>query len=81
MEAAFGEVWTAIGTQTPFPNTCRCAEQVDNGAGLSWEFNLAPGATATFSHLTVFSPRGVAGPPPPAERPAAVRRPPARCRP
>ena len=66
MEASFGDVWTHIGTKAPFPNTCRCDEQVDNGAGISWEFNLAPGATATFSHLTVFSPRGVAGPPPPA---------------
>lgn len=65
MEASFGDVWTHIGTKAPFPNTCRCDEQVDNGAGISWDFNLAPGATATFSHLTVFSPRGVAGPPPP----------------
>jgi hypothetical protein len=65
MESGFSEVWSHIATQTPFPNTCRCEEQVDNGAGISWEFNVAPGATATFSHLTVFSPRGVAGPPPP----------------
>lgn len=65
MEAGFSEVWAHIGTKAPFPNTCRCTEQVDNGAGISWDFNIAPGATATFSHLTVFSPSGVAGPPPP----------------
>jgi hypothetical protein len=65
MEAGYSEVWTHIGTKTPFPNTCRCDEQIDNGAGISWEFTIAPGGTATFSHLTVFSPRGQAGPPPP----------------
>ena len=69
MEAVYSDVWSAISTQTPFPNTCRCDESVDNGAGVSWDFNLAPGATATFSHLTVFSPRGVAGPPPPEQPP------------
>lgn len=65
MEAGFNEVWAHIGTKAPFPNTCRCSEQIDNGAGVSWEFNVPPGGTATFSHLTVFSPRGQAGPPPP----------------
>ncbi|HEX2084228.1 MAG TPA: hypothetical protein VHF89_00975 [Solirubrobacteraceae bacterium] len=67
MEAGFSEVWSHIGTKAPFPNTCRCTEQIDNGAGVSWEFNIPPGGTATFSHLTVFSPRGQAGPPPPPD--------------
>ena len=65
MQDSYSAVWAAIGTKNPFPNTCQCATSLDNGAGISWQFDLAPGASATFSHLTVFSPRGVAGPPPP----------------
>ena len=79
MEAGYSEVWSFIATQQPFPNTCRCAEAVDNGAGISWSFSLAPGARATYAHFTVFSPTGVAGPPPqPASTPGpATRTPPA----
>ncbi|MEP7378318.1 MAG: FGLLP motif-containing membrane protein [Chloroflexota bacterium] len=56
----YGDVWSNILSQAPFPDTCACGEQVvfDNGAGLSWQFNLAPGATATFSQETFFSPVG-----------------------
>jgi hypothetical protein len=65
MEGAFGgDVWTRIGSMQALTNTCRCAERLDNGAGLSWSFSLAAGRSATFAHYTVFSPRGVAGPPP-----------------
>ena len=70
MEAAFTEVWGHIATKQPFPNTCRCAESIDNGAGISWSYAVAPGARQTFSHFTVFSPQGNAGPPQPAQ-PAA----------
>ncbi|QEC48585.1 hypothetical protein FSW04_14065 [Baekduia soli] len=61
LEDRFSSVWSAIGAHAPFPNSCQCATSLDNGAGLSWSFNVAPGATATFSHLTVFSPTGVTG--------------------
>ena len=61
-EAGFNQVWAAIGTQTAFPNTCRCTEYIDNGAGLSWTGSVVAGASATFSHLTVFSPLGITGP-------------------
>jgi hypothetical protein len=56
----YGEVWTQITSQAPFPDTCVCSEQTafDNGAGLSWQFNVAPGQSATFSHETFFSPVG-----------------------
>jgi hypothetical protein len=56
----YGDVWSLIGSQAPFPNTCTCiaADVFDNGAGLSWDFNVAPGASATFSHETFFSPVG-----------------------
>ncbi|HEX7301038.1 MAG TPA: hypothetical protein VF257_18720 [Solirubrobacteraceae bacterium] len=61
MEGGYSAVWAAIGAHVPFPNTCACDTAIDNGAGISWAFNLAPGATATYSHLTVFSPTGVTG--------------------
>lgn len=56
----YTDVWSNILSQAPFPDSCACTEQVvfDNGAGLSWQFNLAPGATATFSQETFFSPVG-----------------------
>lgn len=75
MEAGFSDVWAFITTKQPFPNTCRCGETIDNGAGISWNYQLAPGARATFTHITVFSPTGVAGPPPPPPDPAAARPP------
>jgi uncharacterized repeat protein (TIGR01451 family) len=57
-EAFYNSVWAAIGTQTPFNNTCSCDSYIDNGAGLSWSGTVAPAASATFSHLTIFSPLG-----------------------
>jgi lysophospholipase L1-like esterase len=59
-EAGYSEVWQWIGTRQPFPNTCRCAEAIDNGAGLSWTVPLDAGRSLTASHLLSFSPRGVA---------------------
>jgi hypothetical protein len=75
IEASFGEVWQAIASRQPLPNTSRSTESIDNGAGISWSFSVAPGAQATYSHYTTFSPRGVAGPPPPAPGAPAVRLP------
>jgi uncharacterized repeat protein (TIGR01451 family) len=60
-EAGFDDVWAQIGNQDAFPNTCLCTDYIDNGAGLSWSSTLAAGASATFSHFTVFSPLGVTG--------------------
>jgi hypothetical protein len=65
VEGRFSDVWALIGTHAPFPNTTRATESVDNGAGISWNFSVPPGGQSTFSHYTTFSPRGVAGPPPP----------------
>jgi uncharacterized repeat protein (TIGR01451 family) len=59
LEAAFDDVWAAVGTQQPLPDTCRCADDIDNGIGLSWAVTLIPGASASFSELTTFSPAGV----------------------
>ena len=59
-QASFDAVWTQIGSQAAFPNTCECATFQDNGAGLSWTLNIAAGGTATVSHMTTFAPLGVA---------------------
>ena len=50
LEGAYGtDVWTRIGSiPQGLPNTCRCGEQLDNGAGLSWGFSLGSGRQ---SHL------------------------------
>jgi uncharacterized repeat protein (TIGR01451 family) len=62
MEADFSDVWDAMDSGNAFPNTCICSTFEDNGAGLSWNGSLAGGASATFSHLTVFSPTGAVSP-------------------
>ena len=59
LEDDFGTVWSTIGAQTPFTDSCaECANYVDNGAGLSWDLTLPIGGSVTRSHLTVFSPLG-----------------------
>lgn len=57
-ESNYSSVWTAVGSQQPFPDTCDCSVDQDNGAGLSWSSTIAPDATAAFAHLTSFSPNG-----------------------
>lgn len=54
-EAGYDEVWARIGAQQQFPDTCRCAENIDNGAGLSWGVTVPAGGQAGVSHLTAFS--------------------------
>ena len=68
MQGRYSEVWGAIGTHAPLPNTTRATESLDNGAAISWNFSIAPGAQSTYSHYTTFSPTGVAGPPPAGRR-------------
>jgi hypothetical protein len=77
MQASYSEIWAHIATHTPFPNTTRATESIDNGAGISWPFALAPGASQTFAHYTTFSPTGNAGPPPPPPPPPPAVVPPA----
>jgi uncharacterized repeat protein (TIGR01451 family) len=58
----YDEVWTAVGSMQPFPNTVLTddgGDPYDNGAGLSWSKSIAAGGTATVAHLTVFSPEGI----------------------
>jgi hypothetical protein len=74
-EDTFGNVWRQVKTQGPFPNTCaQCNFSVDNGAGLSWSFNVPGGGAQTRSHFTTFSPTGttIAGGGPGTTTPAAA---------
>jgi hypothetical protein len=64
IEGRYSEVWGAIATHAPLPNTTRAAESIDNGAAISWSFSVEPGGQQTYSHYTTFSPTGVTGPPP-----------------
>jgi hypothetical protein len=68
-EANYSDVWDAINdTGAQFPNTVDTngsgGSVEDNGAGLSWAFNIPSGESSTYSLLTRFSPTG--GAPPPA---------------
>jgi hypothetical protein len=62
-EAGYAEVWAAINTQNPFPNTCRCTERIDQGAGISFDGAVPAGGSRTVSYYTRFSPTGQIGPP------------------
>ena len=57
-QSFYGSVWAAIGTHLPFPNTCDCTTQQDNGAGISWNITVPVGGSVTYSNVTVFSPTG-----------------------
>lgn len=60
--ARYSEVWSAVGSQQPFPNEVRNGSTlIDNGMGLSWTLSLAPGQTKTVGVLTNFSPLGEVG--------------------
>ncbi len=56
----YGNVWSLMGLQQNFPDECECDSTTtfDNGAGLSWTLNVAPGMTQAFAHETFFSPLG-----------------------
>jgi hypothetical protein len=58
----YGDI-TAAGSQ--FPDTCRCTERIDNGAGLSWAITVPAGGAVTRSLQTTFSPSGQIQPVPP----------------
>ena len=59
-ESGFNTVWARIGAKLPFPDTCACASNIDNGAGLSWSLIIPAGQSLTVSHFTTFSPLGLA---------------------
>jgi len=55
----FSSVWSLIGSQMPFPDTCACSTSLDNGAGIGWNFSIFPGDSSAYSHVTTFSPLGL----------------------
>ncbi|MEN3361542.1 MAG: hypothetical protein V7637_5524 [Mycobacteriales bacterium] len=59
----FDDVWVAVHSGLPLPNSCACdpptaTNAIDNGMGLSWDATLPAGASQTFSSLVTFSPVG-----------------------
>lgn len=69
LEDGFDQVWAALGTQQPLPNTCRCGttpdsngnfpDYIDNGEAISWNPTVAANGSVTESSLQSFSPTGV----------------------
>ena len=55
LEAFYGDVWSRIGAQLEFDDTCRCDEQIDNGAGLSWAVTVPAGASVTRASAVSFT--------------------------
>lgn len=49
-EAGYSQVWSKVGARAAFDDTCRCAEYIDNGAGLSWSFDVPATGNADVSH-------------------------------
>ncbi|MEA2580024.1 MAG: hypothetical protein QOE83_916 [Actinomycetota bacterium] len=58
-EAQFSAMWGDVSDKTNFSDTCNCNDLLDNGAGLSWDFSVAPGASRTKSSIITFSPLGL----------------------
>ncbi len=59
MEDNFDTVWSTIGQQQAFADTCQCTSDIDNGAGLSWSLTIGAGATTAVQQYTTFSPLGI----------------------
>ncbi len=58
VEDFFATMWSDIGSQTALPNTCQCNSDIDNALALSWSFDVAAGASKSYSSLVTFSPLG-----------------------
>ena len=55
----FYQVWDKVENRTPLPNKLERADSNrDNGMALSWTRTLEPNATADYSLVTSFSPKG-----------------------
>jgi uncharacterized repeat protein (TIGR01451 family) len=60
-EDEFDFVWSVIGSQMPFADTAATNSSLDNGAGISWNFSILAGQSATYSHQTLISAPGLQG--------------------
>jgi hypothetical protein len=64
IEDEFHGLWEAVATQQSFPDACvRCGEKIDNGAGISWQFDVPAGGSVTRANYTTFSPSSNTGQP------------------
>lgn len=59
MEAGYSTIWAQMGAQAAAPNSCLCANFIDNGIMLSWDVTVPASGSVTVSHLTTFSPLGI----------------------
>ena len=57
----YDTIWSFVSTQAGFPNYCACPTFQDNGAGISWNFSIPAGGSATYSHQTLISAPGLQG--------------------
>ena len=71
VENFYGTVWSMIDG-SPFPNTCDCDINQDNGAGLQWSVVVPAGGQATRSLLTTLDPTGGEPPQTPPTPPAII---------
>jgi uncharacterized repeat protein (TIGR01451 family) len=55
LQADYQGVWGEVGSQIPFPNTCACSIALDNGAGISWNFEIPAGSSKIVAHTTLIS--------------------------
>ena len=47
IEASYSQTWGAMSTGGPLPNTCRCAENIDNGVAIAWTLLVPAGGSVT----------------------------------
>jgi len=64
-------VWSTIGSQSPYPDSCLCTTIADNGGGLSWSAQVCPCSDLSFAATTVYSQAAPPPPPPPPPPPAS----------
>jgi uncharacterized repeat protein (TIGR01451 family) len=54
-QGEFDLVWSAIGSKMPLQDTAATADNLDNGAGISWNFSIPAGSSKIVAHTTVIS--------------------------
>lgn len=58
VETYYNTLWTDIGSLKDLPDTCDCATDEDNAAGINWDITVPAGGSVTYSDLTDFSSGG-----------------------
>jgi hypothetical protein len=48
IEAFYSTMWGAIGDGGVLPNTCDCANEIDNAVAIGWQATIATGASRSF---------------------------------